>query len=183
MPSVSVQKILRAARHARMADLHLVKFDEMGLVAPPNSEPHPSELAAVDRLLELGYSPERARRACVPYRAPSPTQRPQRVAFRPERVFVSQRIEDVGPAQPWIINDIVISNRSQIPRPARTRVGRALQWFGRVLARAARPFRRFRRQPPTRLIGGGMMMQFTLDDAASSAANRITGVSMEGDQS
>ena len=38
------------------------------------------------------------------------TSRPQRVAFRPERVFVS---DTGGGAANWVINDITIGNRSQ----------------------------------------------------------------------
>lgn len=42
------------------------------------------------------------------------TSRPQRVAFRPERVFVSASdIGGSGSAANWIINDITIGNRSQ----------------------------------------------------------------------
>jgi hypothetical protein len=42
------------------------------------------------------------------------TSRPQRVAFRPERVFVSAAdIGGGGTASNWIINDITIGNRSQ----------------------------------------------------------------------
>ncbi len=42
------------------------------------------------------------------------TSRPQRVAFRPERVFVSSAdIGGSGSAANWIINDITIGNRSQ----------------------------------------------------------------------
>ena len=42
------------------------------------------------------------------------TSRPQRVAFRPERVFVSAAdIGGGGTAANWIVNDITIGNRSQ----------------------------------------------------------------------
>jgi len=42
------------------------------------------------------------------------TSRPQRVAFRPERVFVSASdVGGGGSAANWIINDITIGNRSQ----------------------------------------------------------------------
>jgi hypothetical protein len=42
------------------------------------------------------------------------TSRPQRVAFRPERVFVSAAdVGGGGSAANWIINDITIGNRSQ----------------------------------------------------------------------
>ena len=42
------------------------------------------------------------------------TSRPQRVAFRPERVFVSDAdVGGGGTAANWIINDITIGNRSQ----------------------------------------------------------------------
>lgn len=42
------------------------------------------------------------------------TSRPQRVAFRPERVFVSSNdAGGGGSAANWIINDITIGNRSQ----------------------------------------------------------------------
>ena len=42
------------------------------------------------------------------------TSRPQRVAFRPERIFVSSNdIGGGGSAANWIINDITIGNRSQ----------------------------------------------------------------------
>jgi hypothetical protein len=42
------------------------------------------------------------------------TSRPQRVAFRPERVFVSSSdIGGGGSAANWIVNDITIGNRSQ----------------------------------------------------------------------
>jgi hypothetical protein len=43
------------------------------------------------------------------------TSRPQRVAFRPERVFVSASdIGGGGSAANWIVNDITIGNRSQL---------------------------------------------------------------------
>jgi hypothetical protein len=42
------------------------------------------------------------------------TSRPQRVAFRPERVFVSSSdIGGSGTAANWIVNDITIGNKSQ----------------------------------------------------------------------
>jgi len=41
------------------------------------------------------------------------TSRPQRVAFRPERVFVSATGTSLLGAAAWLINDITIGNRSQ----------------------------------------------------------------------
>ena len=42
------------------------------------------------------------------------TSRPQRVAFRPERIFVSSSdVGGGGSAANWIINDVTIGNRSQ----------------------------------------------------------------------
>jgi hypothetical protein len=61
------------------------------------------------------------------------TKRPQRVAFRPERVVIP-RIGDPMPKE-WVINDIRIGNRSQIPHGWRRvryelgKVWRKLTWF------------------------------------------------------
>jgi hypothetical protein len=41
------------------------------------------------------------------------TSRPQRQAFRPERVFISPPIGGAG-AQSWFVNDITIGNKSQL---------------------------------------------------------------------
>lgn len=72
------------------------------------------------------------------------TKRPQRVAFKPERVNLSSTM----PAE-WIIHDIRVGNRSQIPRGwARVRdvlrrVWRRVTWFWP------------RKPPEIRLINGG----------------------------
>lgn len=72
------------------------------------------------------------------------TKRPQRIAFKPERV-------NLPPSMPaeWIIQDIRVGNRSQIPhgwarvRYVLGRVWRKLTWF-------------WPRKPPViRLINGG----------------------------
>jgi hypothetical protein len=46
----------------------------------------------------------------LPNHSASITARPQRVAFRPERVFIS---ENGDGAANWLVNDILIGNRSQ----------------------------------------------------------------------
>ena len=65
--------------------------------------------------------PERAARevlpmstgvAILPTQSAQITARPQRVAFRPERVFISAA-GTTGGAADWIVNDIKIGNRSQ----------------------------------------------------------------------
>ena len=65
--------------------------------------------------------PERAGREILPMSTGVPilptqsaqiTARPQRVAFRPERVFISAA-GTTGGASDWIVNDIKIGNRSQ----------------------------------------------------------------------
>ena len=48
--------------------------------------------------------------AIQPNHSASITARPQRVAFRPERVFIS---ENGDGAANWLVNDILIGNRSQ----------------------------------------------------------------------
>jgi hypothetical protein len=50
--------------------------------------------------------------AILPSQSAQITARPQRVAFRPERVFVSNAGTSGGAAD-WIVNDIKIGNRSQ----------------------------------------------------------------------
>jgi hypothetical protein len=50
--------------------------------------------------------------AILPTQSAQITARPQRVAFRPERVFISAAGTDGGAAD-WIVNDIKIGNRSQ----------------------------------------------------------------------
>jgi len=66
-------------------------------------------------------APERAGRevlpmstgvAILPSQSAQITARPQRVAFRPERVFISNAGTSGGAAD-WIVNDIKIGNRSQ----------------------------------------------------------------------
>jgi len=47
-----------------------------------------------------------------PFQSAQITARPQRVAFRPERVFISGSGTENGAAD-WIVNDIKIGNRSQ----------------------------------------------------------------------
>jgi hypothetical protein len=63
--------------------------------------------------------------------------RPQRVAFRPERVTVTSP----PGARDWVINDIKIGNISQISK----------WWHVRLWRRLTR---RFRRPPIIRLIDG-----------------------------
>jgi hypothetical protein len=50
--------------------------------------------------------------AILPSQSAQITARPQRVAFRPERVFISNAGTSGGAAD-WIVNDIKIGNRSQ----------------------------------------------------------------------
>jgi hypothetical protein len=50
--------------------------------------------------------------AILPTQSAQITARPQRVAFRPERVFISAA-GTTGGAADWIVNDIKIGNRSQ----------------------------------------------------------------------
>jgi len=50
--------------------------------------------------------------AILPTQSAQITARPQRVAFRPERVFISSA-GTTGGAADWIVNDIKIGNRSQ----------------------------------------------------------------------
>ena len=66
-------------------------------------------------------APQRAGREVLPMSVDTPiligqsaqiTSRPQRVAFRPERVFISAGPTGEG-ANAWLVNDIKIGNRSQ----------------------------------------------------------------------
>jgi hypothetical protein len=50
--------------------------------------------------------------AILPTQSAQITARPQRVAFRPERVFISAAGTSGGAAD-WVVNDIKIGNRSQ----------------------------------------------------------------------
>ena len=50
--------------------------------------------------------------AILPTQSAQITARPQRVAFRPERVFISAA-GTLGGAADWVVNDIKIGNRSQ----------------------------------------------------------------------
>ena len=68
-----------------------------------------------------GSGPDRAGRevlpmstgvAILPTQSAQITARPQRVAFRPERVFISAAGTSGGAAD-WVVNDIKIGNRSQ----------------------------------------------------------------------
>ncbi len=66
--------------------------------------------------------PQRAGREVLPMSVDGPilpgqsaqiTARPQRVAFRPERVFISAASDATLGAAAWLVNDIKIGNRSQ----------------------------------------------------------------------
>jgi hypothetical protein len=72
-------------------------------------------------LLVDAPAPQRAGREVLPMSVDTPiligqsaqiTSRPQRVAFRPERVFISAGPTGEG-ANAWLVNDIKIGNRSQ----------------------------------------------------------------------
>ena len=88
---------------------YLVGADNGGQLIPPRN-------ALID-----APGPERAGRevlpmstgvAILPTQSAQITARPQRVAFRPERVFISNAGTDGGAAD-WVVNDIKIGNRSQ----------------------------------------------------------------------
>ena len=72
--------------------------------------------------------------------------RPQRVAFRPERIQLQQS----GTSNDWIIRDIKIGNRSQIDPRWYVRAWRRFAWgLHRVLVRL-----KLRKPPAVRLIKG-----------------------------
>jgi len=84
------------------------------------AEPSGSSIPPRNALIDAP-GPERAGReilpmstgvAILPTQSAQITARPQRIAFRPERVFISAAGTDGGAAD-WIVNDIKIGNRSQ----------------------------------------------------------------------
>ena len=84
-------------------------------MAPPEYQIPPRNALIQDR------GPDRAGRevlpmstgvAILPTQSAQITARPQRVAFRPERVFISAAGTSGGAAD-WVVNDIKIGNRSQ----------------------------------------------------------------------
>jgi hypothetical protein len=93
-------------------------------IAPP-VQPHPHhqhhyQIPPRNALVQ-DPGPERAGRevlpmstgvAILPTQSAQITARPQRVAFRPERVFISAAGTSGGAAD-WVVNDIKIGNRSQ----------------------------------------------------------------------
>jgi hypothetical protein len=104
----------------------------MGADAGPLAAPPPMTMPPIQQQPE-GYripprnalvqdpAPDRAGRevlpmstgvAILPTQSAQITARPQRVAFRPERVFISAAGTSGGAAD-WVVNDIKIGNRSQ----------------------------------------------------------------------
>jgi hypothetical protein len=87
---------------------------------PPPAAPAPYMIPPRNALVEQA-GPDRAGRevlpmstgvAILPTQSAQITARPQRVAFRPERVFISAAGTSGGAAD-WVVNDIKIGNRSQ----------------------------------------------------------------------
>jgi hypothetical protein len=87
---------------------------------PSGGGTSPSTIPPRNALIDAP-GPERAGReilpmstgvAILPTQSAQITARPQRVAFRPERVFISAAGTDGGAAD-WIVNDLKIGNRSQ----------------------------------------------------------------------
>jgi hypothetical protein len=83
--------------------------------------PPPAYAVPPRNALVQDRGPERAGRevlpmstgvAILPTQSAQITARPQRVAFRPERVFISAAGTSGGAAD-WVVNDIKIGNRSQ----------------------------------------------------------------------
>jgi len=110
---------------------YLIGADPAGapvVMPPPLAMPPmaPPEIAAPYQIpprnaLVQDRGPERAGRevlpmstgvAILPTQSAQITARPQRVAFRPERVFISAAGTSGGAAD-WVVNDIKIGNRSQ----------------------------------------------------------------------
>ena len=92
-------------------------------VPPPAPHPHHAHQFRIPPRNELiqDPGPDRAGRevlpmstgvAILPTQSAQITARPQRVAFRPERVFISAAGTSGGAAD-WVVNDIKIGNRSQ----------------------------------------------------------------------
>jgi hypothetical protein len=88
-------------------------------IAPP-VQAAPYQIPPRNALVEAP-GPDRAGRevlpmstgvAILPTQSAQITARPQRVAFRPERVFISAAGTSGGAAD-WVVNDIKIGNRSQ----------------------------------------------------------------------
>jgi hypothetical protein len=92
---------------------------------PPPPAPHPHHahhyMIPPRNALIQDPGPNRAGRevlpmstgvAILPTQSAQITARPQRVAFRPERVFISAAGTSGGAAD-WVVNDIKIGNRSQ----------------------------------------------------------------------
>jgi hypothetical protein len=92
------------------------------MAMPPMPPPAPAPYAIPPRnALVEAPGPDRAGRevlpmstgvAILPTQSAQITARPQRVAFRPERVFISAAGTSGGAAD-WVVNDIKIGNRSQ----------------------------------------------------------------------
>jgi hypothetical protein len=87
---------------------------------PPPAYAAPYQIPPRNALVQ-DPGPERAGRevlpmstgvAILPTQSAQITARPQRVAFRPERVFISAAGTSGGAAD-WVVNDIKIGNRSQ----------------------------------------------------------------------
>jgi hypothetical protein len=96
--------------------------EEAPVMAPPMPMPPPEAYQVPPRnALVQDRGPDRAGRevlpmstgvAILPTQSAQITARPQRVAFRPERVFISAAGTSGGAAD-WVVNDIKIGNRSQ----------------------------------------------------------------------
>ena len=81
-----------------------------------------------------------------------PTQRPQRVAFRPERIQLSSNSR----ASDWVVNDIRVGNISQIDRRWYVRLWRRFTWrWDTLLVKL-----RLRKPPTVKLIQAGGVMDF-----------------------
>jgi hypothetical protein len=92
-------------------------FNVVGKDAMPGMDGFPPR-----NLLVNAPEPQRGGREVLPMSVDGPilpgqsaqiTARPQRVAFRPERVFISAASDATLGAAAWLVNDIKIGNRSQ----------------------------------------------------------------------
>ena len=88
--------------------------------APPHPAHYHHQIRARNALIEAPGPAHAGREvlpmstgvAILPTQSAQITARPQRVAFRPERVFISAAGTSGGAAD-WVVNDIKIGNRSQ----------------------------------------------------------------------
>ena len=111
-------------RHMLGADAPVAQLPPMAMppiAAPVYPGPYAAQCIQPRNALVQDPGPDRAGRevlpmstgvAILPTQSAQITARPQRVAFRPERVFISAAGTSGGAAD-WVVNDIKIGNRSQ----------------------------------------------------------------------